>query len=495
MANIKSINSNPIVPDSVAAGSIGTAALADGAVTKAKLGESVMERISAASASAPTAAPKGEVVTASDAAPATPKHVTIDGKSTQSGTPTPSDPVSIVSIDDVEMCVSGKNLLKASSASATNHSLNRSFDGSTNLLTMSGTPDANNTDLNITLTNPIYVPVGTSLVFSLHGTVSAAGSFTVHLKDSGGNYPQYKSMGSSTTTVTYDNVGGKTIAGILVRCSTSTGLTSVSAYAQLELGSASGTFAPPTGITTLPIDLDGHELRSLPDGTCDTVEIDAVGNVTLVQRVGYANAAKITAATQEPTVLTDYVRIPNGQAIADARSPASNYSNGYCNVAPFSGAGYSSDTLHAATNNSGIYIFAPSADKATWSVDTAKEWIVEHSVEIVYPLATPVEIDLGTVTLPTLPAPELTAWADPSTDIQLTYERDATIVIAGIVSQLGPVDGPTATSNHAVGELLVLGETLVKVTSAIATGETIAIGTNVAATTVAAELALKANAS
>ena len=41
--------------------------------------------------------------------------------------------------------------------------------------------------------------------------------------------------------------------------------------------------------TTYPIDLQGNQLRSLPDGTEDTLEVDGEGNVTLTQRVMVRN--------------------------------------------------------------------------------------------------------------------------------------------------------------------------------------------------------------
>lgn len=65
------------------------------------------------------------------------------------------------------------------------------------------------------------------------------------------------------------------------------------------------------------------------------------------------------------------------------------------------------------------------------------------------------------------------------------YPLDPTDLAASIA----PVDGPTAEANHAVGDLIMLGWTLCKVTTAIARGETITIGTNVTQTSVAAEIA------
>lgn len=58
-----------------------------------------------------------------------------------------------------------------------------------------------------------------------------------------------------------------------------------------------------------------------------------------------------------------------------------------------------------------------------------------------------------------------------------------------IAATVAPVEQVTAQANHAIGELVYLGWSLYKVTSAIATGETITPGTNVTETTVAAELA------
>lgn len=43
--------------------------------------------------------------------------------------------------------------------------------------------------------------------------------------------------------------------------------------------------------STVFIDLDGHALRSLPDGTEDTLEVDGEGNVTLTQRIGITTTA------------------------------------------------------------------------------------------------------------------------------------------------------------------------------------------------------------
>ena len=63
-----------------------------------------------------------------------------------------------------------------------------------------------------------------------------------------------------------------------------------------------------------------------------------------------------------------------------------------------------------------------------------------------------------------------------------------------ILSIFAESDTATATANHAVGDLFVMGGKLYKATAAIATGETITVGTNVTAVKVAEMLAGKADA-
>lgn len=55
--------------------------------------------------------------------------------------------------------------------------------------------------------------------------------------------------------------------------------------------------------TKTPIDLQGHALRSLPDGTQDVLEVDGEGNVTLTQRIGLTTTATTDGITA--TVGTD----------------------------------------------------------------------------------------------------------------------------------------------------------------------------------------------
>lgn len=59
---------------------------------------------------------------------------------------------------------------------------------------------------------------------------------------------------------------------------------------------------------------------------------------------------------------------------------------------------------------------------------------------------------------------------------------------SALLAIIAESDSATATANHAVGDLFVMGDVLYKTTAAIATGETITPGTNCSATTLAAEI-------
>ena len=76
-----------------------------------------------------------------------------------------------------------------------------------------------------------------------------------------------------------------------------------------------------------------------------------------------------------------------------------------------------------------------------------------------------------------------------------TLESSMSSLSASVLSSIAPVENnPTASTNYPAGALIVRNGTLYKTTTAVTTGATWAVGTNIQATTLAAELALKANA-
>lgn len=269
---------------------------------------------------------------------------------------------------------------------------------------------------------------------------------------------------------------------------------------------ASEPYEPYVG-TSIPVDLQGHELRSLPDGTCDELTLTHIGNgsteghglyhAELAQQVGVVDMGTLEPHAISSTSPVWYL------PISDSAKGLTNTDRCLC-------SGY----LHVISqaNSNGMTVNAPDKscemqngqsrifikDNDLVGASAADVTAVISGMIAIYPLATPVIHDLGTVELPANPAPDMTAWADGGSampSLSLTYERDIIIAFADmqaevehVWAQLAPVEQETATANHAVGTYLVLDGTFCKVTTAIAIGETVAIGTNVAATTVAAEI-------
>jgi len=186
----------------------------------------------------------------------------------------------------------------------------------------------------------------------------------------------------------------------------------ITVYPQLELGSTATPYVPYVGSTTA-IPLQGHALRSLPDGTHDELRVDADGNVTLVQKVG-----EWDFTPSNFTITSD-----NRYNYWKSLSPAANMSGNYANTR--------SDVYGSTSNISGTQ----PANTIRVASDGTTVWLgvgtTLTSGKLLYPLATPVETPLGTVTLPSMPAPDLTAWASctPATDIELDYERSVTIAV------------------------------------------------------------------
>ena len=244
------------------------------------------------------------------------------------------------------------------------------------------------------------------------------------------------------------------------------------------------------------IDLQGHELRGLPDGTHDELVVDADGNVTLVQRVtGIGLPTDYWNKTNSNGGMF-YRYLPAGTKSSNDYTPISTKVKGVTAETQGSMGAWQMSLHYISSGQTNNLYIKPDSTVSGYTASQFADWLGDNPITVYFAAATPVTIPLGTVELPTMPAPDLTAWAvtDPSTAIALDYERDANMALEEMEANIAPVERAVATANHATGSLMMLGGHLVKATTAIAIGEAVTIGTNVAATTVAAELALKSNA-
>lgn len=156
-------------------------------------------------------------------------------------------------------------------------------------------------------------------------------------------------------------------------------------------------------------------------------------------------------------------------------------------------------------NNDVLYL-----PKVVWNNKTQTQWIADAiDIQIIIPLATPFTVQLTPAQLSTLIGQNV-LWCDTgdSTAIIRTgagalayqdtvdYNSDQITNkpnLTAIKSMIGGYESSMkATRNYISGQLIVVADTLYKATSNIASGTTLTAGSNVSATTVDAELALKA---
>ena len=183
-----------------------------------------------------------------------------------------------------------------------------------------------------------------------------------------------------------------------------------------------------------------HALRSLPNGTHDTLSLTYLRPSTREGWAWYERVVERGVGIVTVSAFTSYDRKTRhgsdpgcvfGIAI-DA--PAVNVL-GYCSH----GVWVEGTT---ATENYGQFGRAwvthndPNMLKVTIAPDRSSlalgnEWLAENGpITFVYKLATPVTTTLDPIELPVLPAPDVTVWSDPSTGLQMEYVRDTNLAYA-----------------------------------------------------------------
>ena len=225
-----------------------------------------------------------------------------------------------------------------------------------------------------------------------------------------------------------------------------TGVTvdNVTVYPQLELGSTATAYEPPQ-VTAAEIDLDGHALNSLPDGTRDELSVDATGAVTLVQRVGVATLPGDAASWVEESQGIGRFRTNVSHAAKRAYTPGS----ALCDALPYrvgSDDPYDGTNIIAADN----WAYATIGDGDTASLVAS----ACGGKTLLYALATPQVITLPSVTLPSWPDGEANLWASAPapTEMRVDYPD-----VGHITVQRVNADG----SMWVVGDGLADGETVV----------------------------------
>ena len=122
----------------------------------------------------------------------------------------------------------------------------------------------------------------------------------------------------------------------------------------------------------------------------------------------------------------------------------------------------------------------------------AIQYLIDNGCEFTYKLKEPTTYTLTAEQVTTLLG-DNTLWMDADGSIDLTYRADTQMYIDSRIALLNSnlayiEDGTTASRAYTVGQYVLIGGQLYKVTASIASGATFTVGTNVVATTVGAEL-------
>ena len=349
----------------------------------------------------------------------------------EGSTAQPWCPPGLNSVGELSVVTAGKNYFpRLSGGVFKGITVTANSDGSYTLNGTSSAADAGAIALNVN-----GIPKGHELTLSYYGYDSTAVKVQVYFKNIDGAVT-YIDVYKTPKTFTIPE-GATQISARVVVESANTTVNNVTVYPQLELGSTATDYEPPA-VTTTPIDLDGHTLNSLPDGTCDELRIDGTGAVTLVQRVGDVT---FDGSEDEGWGYQTYkLGMNNG---APGLESQLNDINGRCDTLPIIGSLPSPSISAYAGGWVDIRI-----DDVITDAESGKSWLAANHTTLLYPLYDPQTIPLTAVTLPTLPSPNITVYTDSDvpSDITLEYERDVTIAFGKLQAQVSATTVREATN-------------------------------------------------
>ena len=343
--------------------------------------------------------------------------------------PQPWCPPGLNGVDELSIVTAGKNLLKfednLQQVTRNGITFTPNEDGT---VTVNGTATANGTDyyvVGVSWTRRAGASLPASdLVFSTNGIAKLFG---------------YDSDSTLVISIELNNGQQRIAASAAQACSkmvvylsydNGKGESNKRVYVQLELGSTATAYEPPN-VTTTPVDLDGHALNSLPDGTRDELRIDGTGAVTLVQRVGVFEAT-------EDTSWAEYVGLGNTNTYytytgMEAHSPTGDIFGQVdtkmmcddfpCYQAMWSGA---EATPRVGMSDNAVYpkaMFYNSAGYGPAASDTR--------MTVLYPLAATQEVELPGVSMPSFPADPSTVFAasDVPCAVQVDYPATSSLTV------------------------------------------------------------------
>lgn len=365
--------------------------------------------------------------------------------------PNPDFPQAIHSVAEAGQVVAGRNLFQIRDRVHTHRGITFTTrtDNTVSIVgTATETADSalsDNRGNGVPPYNLLYLPVGTYRI-TAYGLVSGV---KIVIGGSSGNngFPYTELLSSAPSAVGAVAYGDKPFAHIIVRVTSGT---TVNATINLKIESYSfpqSDFVPYLGTTTPLIPSGIEPLRSLPNGVHDELIVRADGSREIVRRVGVVD---IESSTGTYVVYGDYkcwqINVPLlasiSSSVSDRQNCRSNvfsvktYEN---NAVPVTGANTDlingSICIYRSGDTKLVFVGLPGETAGTWSDFAA--WYEENDCVIIYPLETPVIEPLPSISMPSAPSSDVTAWLDSkdetsapiATDSSVSYERSMQIVI------------------------------------------------------------------
>lgn len=350
----------------------------------------------------------GNPLSVDDAFPAPLCGLTVYGKSTQSGTPTPDVPVPIVSAGDggsLTVKVTGKNLLHLTDGSKTFRGVTiAAKDG---LISISGT--ATETGYAVLDISPFITPGVLILSSSIKSPVAALVSQTwdgILFQNAAAK------MSDTATRLVFTVDQGQTynLTNVKLQLELGTTATAYSPYREQLL-----TLPTPNGLPGIPVTSGGNYTDSAgQQWVCDEVDLTRGVRVQRVNAVDLSTC-KITGTTELAVTKRLSIMLPiRGR---DYKTEA------LCNKLQFL-VSFSNDTPHFYVDTSNAQVFIPIGAKNP----------EEGEYILLYVLATPIETPLTPDEIAAYKAiasygPDTVVQAGDGAGVKLEYQRDVNIAI------------------------------------------------------------------
>lgn len=213
---------------------------------------------------------------------------------------------------------------------------------------------------------------------------------------------------------------------------------------QIEVGSVATEYEPPQRTTTT-VDLQGNEVCGVSEDAKDVLKVDSAGAKSISHATGKIVIDGTSSWGRENSnwdalcffaQLSD-VKFPKNESTFTKTLMLCDKLRCDMGVSTLVRSGRCGANITAVNGQACVYVNLTGVSGVS-DLETFKTWLNDNPLTLVYESEEYETTVPGTIELPTLPAPNLTAWADTNipTDIELEYIRDINIVLGRIESAI-----------------------------------------------------------